>query len=337
MTFCTDPWLSSTTRVSAPLPPLATASANCTASAWLRLSALPARTVIGGTPSAAVAVTVAATRTATPQAAATLRLTLLPPRPRFRRSAAAAPILTAGLHRSKPDNPQKKARGAVWRPPMAMCHTARHTPAREDAMTTLLYTHEACLEHDPGSHHPESPDRLRAVLAGLSRPDFTRVKRREAPRADLDDVARVHPRHFIEAVVAALRRGGAARGGCGLRRGRCGRRRRGRQRLLRRAPAGPPRRARARHGLLPLQQRRHRRAARAPEARPRARRRHRLRRASRQRHPGDLREQSARLLCLDAPVAALSRHRRAQRDRCRQCRQCAAAADVRLDRVPPRL
>ncbi|HEX9490400.1 MAG TPA: histone deacetylase family protein [Stellaceae bacterium] len=71
-------------------------------------------------------------------------------------------------------------------------------------MTTLLYTHEACLEHDPGSHHPESPDRLRAVLAGLSRPDFTRVKRREAPRADLDEVARVHPRPFIEAVLAAV-------------------------------------------------------------------------------------------------------------------------------------
>ena len=71
-------------------------------------------------------------------------------------------------------------------------------------MTTLLYTHEACLEHDPGSHHPESPDRLRAVLAGLSRPDFTRVKRREAPLADLDEVARVHPRPFIEAVLASV-------------------------------------------------------------------------------------------------------------------------------------
>ena len=70
-------------------------------------------------------------------------------------------------------------------------------------MTTFLYTHEACLEHDPGSHHPESPDRLRAVLAGLSRPDFARVKRREAPRADLDEVARVHPRPFIEAVADA--------------------------------------------------------------------------------------------------------------------------------------
>src|SRR5260221_10572924 len=87
---------------------------------------------------------------------------------------------------------------------MAMCHTARHKAAREDAMTTLLYTHEACLEHDPGSHHPESPDRLRAVLAGLSRPDFTRVKRREPPRADLDEVARVHPRPFIKAVLPAV-------------------------------------------------------------------------------------------------------------------------------------
>ncbi|HWG79863.1 MAG TPA: histone deacetylase family protein, partial [Stellaceae bacterium] len=71
-------------------------------------------------------------------------------------------------------------------------------------MTTLLYTHDACLEHDPGSHHPESPDRLRAVLAGLSRPDFTRLKRREAPLADIDEVARVHPRPFIEAVLASV-------------------------------------------------------------------------------------------------------------------------------------
>src|SRR5712692_5451432 len=31
-------------------------------------------------------------------------------------------------------------------------------------MTTLLYTHPACLEHDPGRHHPESAARLRAVV-----------------------------------------------------------------------------------------------------------------------------------------------------------------------------
>ncbi len=78
-------------------------------------------------------------------------------------------------------------------------------------MTTLLYTHAACLDHDPGSYHPESPDRLRSVLATLSLPDFAALERREAPRADLDEIARVHPRPFIEAVLAAVpQRGHAA-------------------------------------------------------------------------------------------------------------------------------
>ena len=78
-------------------------------------------------------------------------------------------------------------------------------------MTTLLYTHEACLEHDPGSYHPESPARLRAVLAGLAGSEFNRLVRREAPRAELDEVARVHPRDFISAVIAAVpKRGHAA-------------------------------------------------------------------------------------------------------------------------------
>src|SRR5690348_4989553 len=71
-------------------------------------------------------------------------------------------------------------------------------------MTTRLYTHEACLEHDPGSHHPECPDRLRAVLAALAGSEFARVTRREAPLADIDEVARVHPRAFIEAVLASV-------------------------------------------------------------------------------------------------------------------------------------
>ena len=32
-----------------------------------------------------------------------------------------------------------------------------------------LYTHPACLQHDPGLGHPESPARLHAVLAALDR------------------------------------------------------------------------------------------------------------------------------------------------------------------------
>ena len=71
-------------------------------------------------------------------------------------------------------------------------------------MTTLLYTHPACLEHDPGNFHPESPARLRAVLAALETQDFARLERREAPEAAIDDIARVHPRALIERLLAAV-------------------------------------------------------------------------------------------------------------------------------------
>jgi acetoin utilization deacetylase AcuC-like enzyme len=71
-------------------------------------------------------------------------------------------------------------------------------------MTTLLYTHPACLDHDPGHHHPESPARLRAVLEALDAPEFARLDRREAPEASLGDIARVHPRGFIERLLAAV-------------------------------------------------------------------------------------------------------------------------------------
>jgi len=71
-------------------------------------------------------------------------------------------------------------------------------------MTTLLYTHPACLEHDPGDHHPESPARLRAVLEALDAPEFARLERREAPEAEIDAIARVHPRRFVERMLAAV-------------------------------------------------------------------------------------------------------------------------------------
>jgi acetoin utilization deacetylase AcuC-like enzyme len=71
-------------------------------------------------------------------------------------------------------------------------------------MTTLLYTHPACLEHDPGRHHPESPARLAAVLRALDAKEFAGLARREAPAASLDDIARVHPRRYVERLLAAV-------------------------------------------------------------------------------------------------------------------------------------
>jgi acetoin utilization deacetylase AcuC-like enzyme len=75
-------------------------------------------------------------------------------------------------------------------------------------MTTLLYTHPACLEHDPGRHHPESPARLRAVLTALDEPEFARLERRQAPEATLADLMRVHPRRHVERILGAVPRTG---------------------------------------------------------------------------------------------------------------------------------
>jgi acetoin utilization deacetylase AcuC-like enzyme len=71
-------------------------------------------------------------------------------------------------------------------------------------MTTLLYTHDQCVAHDPGPHHPESPARLRAVLGALSAPEFAGLERREAPEATIDDLARVHPRRLVESLLSQI-------------------------------------------------------------------------------------------------------------------------------------
>jgi acetoin utilization deacetylase AcuC-like enzyme len=77
-------------------------------------------------------------------------------------------------------------------------------------MTTLLYSHPACLEHDPGRHHPESAARLRAVLAALEDPEFARLERREAPEATAEDLLRVHSRGHVERTLGAMPKTGHA-------------------------------------------------------------------------------------------------------------------------------
>jgi acetoin utilization deacetylase AcuC-like enzyme len=71
-------------------------------------------------------------------------------------------------------------------------------------MTTALITHSACLYHEMPAGHPESPDRLRAVLRRLETPEFTKLERLEAPRASVEQVGRVHPKYFVEALMDAV-------------------------------------------------------------------------------------------------------------------------------------
>ncbi len=78
-------------------------------------------------------------------------------------------------------------------------------------MTTLLYTHPACLEHDPGSYHPESPARLRAVLEAL---DGARIRPARTPRGARKPRSTTSPAStracFIERMLAAVPRAGHA-------------------------------------------------------------------------------------------------------------------------------
>ncbi|MEE8187729.1 MAG: histone deacetylase family protein [Kiloniellales bacterium] len=71
-------------------------------------------------------------------------------------------------------------------------------------MTTLIYSHPACLGHDPGRMHPESPARLEAVLAALDAPEFRGLERREAPEATREQLTRVHPEAHVNAVLDAI-------------------------------------------------------------------------------------------------------------------------------------
>jgi acetoin utilization deacetylase AcuC-like enzyme len=68
-------------------------------------------------------------------------------------------------------------------------------------MTTLVFSHAACMEHKPGSGHPESPERLRAVLAALRAPEFEALQWRDAPEGTLEQVALIHDQEFIDLIV----------------------------------------------------------------------------------------------------------------------------------------
>ncbi|MAG95245.1 MAG: histone deacetylase family protein [Alphaproteobacteria bacterium] len=71
-------------------------------------------------------------------------------------------------------------------------------------MSTIIYNHSACLEHDPGEGHPERPDRLRAVAAALEGPGFEALERREAPLGEHSDILRVHDGDYLAEVLAAV-------------------------------------------------------------------------------------------------------------------------------------
>ncbi|HYD89078.1 MAG TPA: histone deacetylase family protein [Vitreimonas sp.] len=65
----------------------------------------------------------------------------------------------------------------------------------------LLYTHPSMLTHEPPPGHAEHAGRLRAVLDAL---EGLALDRREAPYAEREAIARVHPVRYIDALEPAF-------------------------------------------------------------------------------------------------------------------------------------
>lgn len=72
-------------------------------------------------------------------------------------------------------------------------------------MATLLLTHPAFVEHDTGPHHPERPDRMRAIDKVLAHESYNALKRAEAPlRIDAEEeIRRVHPVEHLDRIRGA--------------------------------------------------------------------------------------------------------------------------------------
>ena len=69
-------------------------------------------------------------------------------------------------------------------------------------MSVALFTHPDMLEHRPGVGHPESPERLRAVLDALDAAAFD-LDRHAATEASVTDLERLHPAAHVARLLAA--------------------------------------------------------------------------------------------------------------------------------------
>ncbi len=75
----------------------------------------------------------------------------------------------------------------------------------------MIFTHSACLLHEPGAGHPESPARLAAVLDATLHSDFAHIPRADAPLPERDQLERAHDEQMLNAIFAAAPASGVVR------------------------------------------------------------------------------------------------------------------------------
>jgi acetoin utilization deacetylase AcuC-like enzyme len=72
-----------------------------------------------------------------------------------------------------------------------------------------FFRHESSLEHDTGFGHPERADRIRAIEGELDGREWLGWERVEAPAATEEQLLRVHPAEYLQAVREHSERGEA--------------------------------------------------------------------------------------------------------------------------------
>jgi acetoin utilization deacetylase AcuC-like enzyme len=71
-------------------------------------------------------------------------------------------------------------------------------------VTTAVFSHVACLDHDPGQYHPECPARLSSVLDALNVERLGALAWREAPMIDPAVIELAHPAAYVDRVLGAI-------------------------------------------------------------------------------------------------------------------------------------
>lgn len=79
-----------------------------------------------------------------------------------------------------------------------------------DKPGTMVMFHPDCLAHVPGAGHPESPERLHAVMRALWEPEFAALAWCEAPAGTREQVLLVHEADHVDTVTAMVPRQGLA-------------------------------------------------------------------------------------------------------------------------------
>ena len=78
-------------------------------------------------------------------------------------------------------------------------------------MTIGFFTHSDMLDHNPGDGHPECPERLAAVTGAIGEASDLDLETHEAPLAEPEDLALVHPAAYVQALFDAAPASGFAR------------------------------------------------------------------------------------------------------------------------------